>query len=270
MIHNLSLTSVFIELYLTPEAEKSIAIGTAFTIRGKNDDWFLVTNWHCVSGRHPETNQPLSSSADPESMKVFFHSNSVLGKWEITTIKLYDDKGNKIWIEHPHGSEIDVVAVKIEKPENVNFYNLFDSINGNNLIVEPSDNCSIIGFPKGLSFGGKFPIWKTGQIATDYKIDWNNLPVFYIDASTRKGMSGSPVVSIKDGLCHLEGNSTIDGRFTKFMGIYSGRIDTETEIGRVWKPKVLEEILNYYYEKACVFPLQSDFRYNLVKNKNIL
>lgn len=248
MIHNLSLSSVFIELYLTEEAEKPLAIGTAFTIKLNNcPDWFLVTNWHCVTGRHPETNKPLSELADPEIMKVYFHSKSNLGKWEIVSINLFNESGEKIWIEHPRGSEIDVIAIKINKPDSVDFYNLNDSINGHELIVEPSDNCSIIGFPKGLSFGGKFPIWKTGHIATDFQIDWNNLPLFYIDATTRKGMSGSPVVSVKDGLCHFERNNVISGRFTKFMGIYSGRIDETTEVGKVWKPIVLIDIIKKYY-----------------------
>lgn len=247
MIHNLSLSSVFIELYLTEEAKNPIATGTAFTFKPNTADWFLVTNWHCVTGRHPETRNPLSDLADPTIMKVYFHSKNNIGNWEIITINLFDDEGEKIWNEHPRGSEIDVVAIKIEKPENVDFYNLNDSINGNELIVEPSDNCSIIGFPKGLSFGGKFPIWKTGHIATDYKIDWNNLPLFYIDATTRVGMSGSPVLSVKDGLCNFERNNMKSGRFIKFMGIYSGRIDETTEIGKVWKPNTLIDIIQNYY-----------------------
>lgn len=247
MIHNLSLSSVYIELFLTEDAEKPLAIGTAFTIKPGSPDWFLITNWHCVTGRNPDTNIPLSNLADPMIMKVYFHSKNKIGEWIIKTLNLYDENGAKRWSEHPRGSDIDVVAIKIDEFEDVDFYNLNDSINGNELIVEPSDNCSIIGFPKGLAFGGKFPIWKTGHIATDYHIDWNNLPLFYIDATTRKGMSGSPVMSIKDGLCHFERNNIMSGRFIRFMGVYSGRIDETTEIGKVWKPNVLIDIINNYY-----------------------
>ncbi len=249
MIHNLSLTSLFIELYLTEDSIENIAIGTAFTIKSHIGDWFLVTNWHCVTGRHNETKEILSDKGycDPDIMKVYFHKQNKLGSWEIKTIKLKNTEGENTWIEHPKGSEIDVVAIKIEKTNDIDLYNLFDSINGENLIVEPSDNCSIIGFPEGLAFGGKFPIWKTGHVATDFKIDWNKLPLFYIDATTRKGMSGSPVTSTKDGACLFEGHNMISGRFTKFMGIYSGRIDKTTEIGRVWKPIVLEELIKNYY-----------------------
>ena len=247
MIHNLTLSSVYIELFLTEQSEKPIAIGTAFTINLNSPDWFLITNWHCVTGRHPDTKKPLSDFPDPEIMKVYFHSKNKIGEWKIKTVNLYDDNGIKIWHEHSRGSEIDVVAIKIDQYDDVDLYNLNDSINGNELIVEPSDNCSIIGFPKGLSFGGKFPIWKTGHVATDYQINWNNLPLFYIDATTRKGMSGSPVVSIKDGLCQFERNNIRSGRFIRFMGIYSGRIDENVEIGKVWKPDVLIEIINNYY-----------------------
>ena len=45
------------------------------------------------------------------------------------------------------------------------------------------------------------PIWKKSTIASEPDIDINNLPCFYIDSTTREGMSGAPVVFFsKDGI----------------------------------------------------------------------
>ena len=57
-------------------------------------------------------------------------------------------------------------------------------------------------------------------------------------------MSGSPVILKAQG-----GYRTSDGRrpmrdMTKFLGVYSGRIHKDSEIGIVWKPLVIEEILS--------------------------
>ncbi len=250
MIDHLSFCSVFIEFFLQEGSESPLAIGTGFTMKanGRNE-WFLVTNWHCVTGRHPDSNSPLSQNGlcDPEIAKVHFHSQTGINNWIEKTIQLKDDEGNPLWIEHDRGPEIDVVIIPIKENESIKLFNLSEAINGNDLMTQPSDDVSIIGFPNGLTGSGKFPIWKTGNIATDYYLNWNEKPLFLIDATTRSGMSGSPVIMIKEGLCRFERNNLISGRFGKFLGIYSGRIDDKTEIGRVWKPIALIEIINKYY-----------------------
>ena len=250
MIDHLSFCSLFLEFFLNEQSETRLAIGTGFTCKAiSRNEWFLITNWHCVTGRNPETNNPLSANGlcDPEIVKVHFHSSQQPTTWIEKTIKLKDDEGNNLWIEHDLGSEIDVVIIPIEEMQDVSLYNLGDAINGFELLSQPSDDVSIIGFPNGLSGSGKFPIWKTGNIATDYDLNWNDKPLFLIDATTRKGMSGSPVIMTKEGLCRFERNNMMSGRFSKFMGVYSGRIDETTEIGRVWKPSALYEIIDKFY-----------------------
>lgn len=247
MIDQLILCSLYFELFLNEGADKPLAIGTGFTMKANGKgEWFLVTNWHCVTGRHPDTNEPLSGIVDPEIMRVYFHSKGNIGQWVTKEIKLIDD-GHKKWIEHPKGRSVDVVAIRLHEDNQIELHNFSKTINGNDLLTYPSDDCSIIGYPNGLTAGGKFPIWKTGHIASDYDLNWDGKPMFLIDATTRTGMSGSPVVCIKEGLCRFERNNLISGRFIKFLGVYSGRIDQTTEIGRVWKPQALIELLNSYY-----------------------
>lgn len=34
-----------------------------------------------------------------------------------------------------------------------------------------------------------------------------------------------------------------ESRLNKFLGVYSGRIHGDVELGRVWRPQVIDEIL---------------------------
>lgn len=101
----------------------------------------------------------------------------IFGEWIETVEKLYDKEGNERWIEHPAGRNVDVVAIPITKDDQIKLFALV----------------SIIGFPLGLSSTG-WPIWKTGHIASDPLVDVDGRRGFLIDATTREGMSGSPVI----------------------------------------------------------------------------
>src|SRR5690242_7246944 len=50
----------------------------------------------------------------------------------------------------------------------------------------------VIGYPQNTE--NFYPIWKSGTIASEPNLMPLGIPFFYIDATTRKGMSGSPVV----------------------------------------------------------------------------
>jgi hypothetical protein len=63
------------------------------------------------------------------------------------------------------------------------------------ILTMPALPVSVIGYPLGLSAGESWPIWKTGHIASDLDIDSESgWPAFLIYATTRSGMSGTPVV----------------------------------------------------------------------------
>jgi hypothetical protein len=59
----------------------------------------------------------------------------------------------------------------------------------------------VLGYPRGVTSTGVFPIWKRASIASEPQssvslegTEYNNL--FYIDGLTKTGMSGSPVVCL--------------------------------------------------------------------------
>jgi hypothetical protein len=84
------------------------------------------------------------------------------------------------------------------------------------------------------------------DIATDPDLNYEGRPAFLIDATTRPGMSGSPVVvRMWGGIIKTNGNYRAScGPVTRFLGVYSGTVYDTSEIGRVWRPQVIDEILN--------------------------
>lgn len=242
-IEYLSVVPLFIEMFIKGGGSP-IGIGTSFTIE-KKGTFYLITNWHCLTGIHPITNKPLNKNglANPDILKVWFFGKK-LGTWKPKEINLIDDDGNQKWIEHPNGQNVDVVALPItEIYDDIKIYPIDLNLANIKLKTYPSKAVSIIGFPKGISASGKFPIWKKGHIASDLDINYNDQPVFLIDATTRSGMSGSPVILKESGMCEFENGSISQGTYQRFLGIYAGRIDNEIEIGRVWKSSVIDEII---------------------------
>lgn len=233
-------------LYLTiKNNEDMLGMATGFIVEKENVN-YLVTNWHVLSGRHPETNKILNPKGLVPLEVLIWHHSKNLGTWILKAEKLYTDSGEKRWKEHKLGRKIDIVALPLENlPNDIQLYPFNLSLANTDIRVEIATPVSIIGFPLGLSAGGKFPIWKTGHIASEPDINYNGEPIFLIDATTRGGMSGSPVIFRSRGQYKdIKGNTIISaGTTTRFLGIYSGRLPRDSEIGRIWKSYLIEEIL---------------------------
>ena len=113
------------------------------------------------------------------------------------------------------------------------------------VLVGPAEIVSVIGFPLGLGVNGCFAIWVTGFVATDPRIDYGGLPVFLIDCRTRKGQSGSPVVAYRSGgsVFREDGGVSIAGHAAvRTLGVYTGRINEESDLGMVWKWEAVVEL----------------------------
>ncbi|WP_435263420.1 S1 family peptidase [Tenacibaculum sp. nBUS_03] len=240
-IDEYTVIPLFLEMSIEGAASP-LGVGTGFCVKAE-EQYYLITNWHNVTGRNPESNDPLSSNGlcDPDKMKIWFYTNKI-GTWAPKTITLKNEDGTPRWIEHQNGRQIDVVAIPFQKTDDIFIRELDLNTANLEIVLYPSKSVSIIGYPNGLTSGGKFSIWKTGHIASDVDLNYNGKPVFLIDATTRSGMSGSPVVLRSTGMTQFKDGNRI-GTHTKFLGVYSGRIDGTSEIGRVWKPNVVNEIL---------------------------
>lgn len=210
---------------------------------------YLITNWHVVSGRDTGTGKPLNekTAATPDELVVTHHVAGSPGVWISRRERLYDGAGDPLWLEHPtHARRVDVVALPITNDEGIDFYPYSPGNPGTLIVHGPSDPVSIIGFPFGVTGGGFLGIWVQGSIATEPTLDFNELPCFLIDSRTRPGQSGSPAILYRSGGYLDEGGSMINNGIPseRFVGVYSGRINEQSDLGYVWKASALIEILD--------------------------
>lgn len=245
-----------------------ISTGTAFFYY-VDSCWFLITNWHNISGKHFLNKQPLPSGRLPTYIKAKISAyigdgNLTLNEFVPTAqrVDIYQDH-SPVWYEHPTlGSDCDVVAIPMERPQSCPefMHNAVNLISRIRIPVKPGSSSFVIGFPKSLSIGFGLPLWKSGYVASEphYPItiggevsevggmkNAKQLPAFYIDSQTREGMSGAPVFASYMGNWDMtnpyEPINPSDPNFwdrddillgenrMEFVGCYSGRIGKNEE-----------------------------------------
>ena len=232
-------------LFLTAAARENISgTATGFVVMYEGQP-YLITNWHVVSGRNPADGQPIDRwAATPDTLHVRHLLPYVPGSnqlnWQDFDESLYDDETPR-WLEHPvHQRKVDAVALPLTNASNARLipYELTIPPAGQ-LKAVVSDFVNIVGFPFGVTAGGSFGIWTKGAIASEPDVNFNDLPCFLIDARTRKGQSGSPVIAFATG------NATMANGFisvihppglSNLLGVYSGRINDESDLGMVLPP----------------------------------
>lgn len=255
-----------------------ISTGTAF-FYSYNDENFLITNWHNISGRHFITKELLGKRR-PTYIKAklatdFIGSDFMTMAHQIEIYKDYEP----LWYEHPNlGSLCDIIAIPLEKPFGIaeNMHTPSNAISKLRIPIKPGNSCFVIGFPKSLSIGFGLPLWKSGYIASEphYDVSINGeiseigglqnglaLPAIFLDTLTREGMSGSPVfasyVGNWDSTNPYQNINPDDHDFwqrndillgenrMEFIGCYSGRIGKLEEgaaFGLCWKESVIKFI----------------------------
>ncbi|WP_162159049.1 trypsin-like peptidase domain-containing protein [Arthrobacter sp. I3] len=227
---------------------KSLATGTGFVVTHE-DQPYLITNWHNLAGRNPETNDVLSShGVTPDQVVILHNRAGAIGTWEHRSESVVDENENALWLEHPVGGRaVDVVALPLTQTDGVDLYSYSLEEGPNAPLLSPSTNVNIIGFPFGRASAGGIGIWARGTIASEPYVDYGDWPRFLIDSRTRKGQSGSPVVFYNPKFQPITlktGNSiTYTAPIMELLGVYSGRISEESDIGMVWKTVVVQEIL---------------------------
>ncbi|MGY6214588.1 trypsin-like peptidase domain-containing protein [Methylolobus aquaticus] len=227
--------------------EQTLSTGKGFvaTHDGKS---YLITNRHNVTGRHQHTDKPLSPTGGvPDRICIMHNANDQLGKWAPRFENLYLSESPR-WIEHPTlGSKADFVALPLTQLSGVRLYTYNPACPGPDILAGPSSPVSVIGFPFGITAGGLFAVWSTGFIASEPEIDFEDLPIFLIDCRSRPGQSGSPVISFHASghvpMADGGGPASSDGAIWKFIGIYSGRIHPESDLGMVWKASAITKLL---------------------------
>jgi hypothetical protein len=249
----------YINLYYD---DVSLASGSGFfwSLEG---EFYLITNWHNLTGRDPNTLQPISKRGGlPNNVRFLIYEKTreegdvfELAVREVRVELFEDFPFNSRFYVHPvHGHKVDVVALPLEQ-----------SLRSGRIILNTvetlEDDCAsdpyvsqdvfIIGYPLGIITGLPVPIWKRGTIASEPMVDPNGLPLIYVDSATRKGMSGSVVVAERLHFGPYEKRdgtktNTIMARTRNILGVYSGRLgadNVEAQLGIVWKQSVINEVI---------------------------
>ena len=280
-------------VHLTIRRDKiKLAIGTG-VLYLKDDQTYIVTAWHNISGRHTETLELLSKqSAIPNNIIVSLdlamiqeNINHGYARMSIT-IPLIKNKQVTYYIHQQGYPKVDVVAIPIdlnkgyktefrvasgeEKAESIILKQkaeLNNSLETNIIHIQDcefkikeiddysnslyvSDYIFIIGYPKGITDNTMQPIWKRATIATAPHLGWEQQEQFLVDCASKEGMSGAPAIyysrdgKINTGNVYYKGSQPI----SILHGIYVGRIgstsELEAQIGKVWKRKVIDEIID--------------------------
>lgn len=221
-----------------------LSTGSGFTI-STPDHAYLITNRHNVTGRRQDNGEPISKTGGiPNEIIIWHNMKEKLFHWIPTLEPLFNASGPR-WIEHPTlGPRADFVALPLSNTDQADLYPYDLSGPTFDIQIGPGEPISVIGFPFGLKGGGVFGIWSTGFVATEPEVDYDDLPVMLIDCRTRQGQSGSPVIAYKGpGSTTLSPQGLRKGPIWRFIGIYSGRVNNESDLGMVWKASAIDELI---------------------------
>lgn len=239
-----SVQSLFIEMRFNGQ---SLATGTGFIVNSARGP-VLVTNRHNLSGRNCETGKPISTTGGiPNEVMIWQNQKGKLGWWTSKLERLVGENDQPLWIEHPKLKDKgDFVALPLTHTSDIELYPYDLQNTGPDIMLGPAEAVSVIGFPFGMRAGGCLAIWATGFIATEPDIDQWDKPIFLVDCRARQGQSGSAVVSHHNGgsvPMKNGGTAIFGGPVTKFLGIYSGRVNAESDLGIVWKATAIRELI---------------------------
>lgn len=247
--------SLYIEMYF---GETLLSSGTAFlAANNRESHCALITNRHNVTGRSQETGECISKKAAiPDAIVIHFHKNmggfeDIGTEWKKIRLPLYRSDGTPYWFEHPRLKEkADIVALNLSWGDDVSRYPYYmeTNLDSVNMVIGPAESVSVIGFPFGLASHGKFPIWATGFLAQELNLIDPDNPMFLIDCRTRQGQSGSPVIAFRPSGYRQEKDGKIVSTLSankvwEFLGVYSGRVNSESDLGMVWHVSAIKELL---------------------------
>jgi hypothetical protein len=241
-----SVQSLFIQMRFSGQV---LSTGSGFVCDSSKGP-VLVTNRHNLSGRSCETGKPLSTTTAgiPNEVVIYHNQKGRLGNWIAVTEPLIREDGGPLWSEHPRLKDKgDFVALPLTQLDRVELYKYSMVDTGPDIQVGPSDYLSVVGFPFGIRGGGSLAIWVAGFLATELEVDQFGMPVVLVDCRARQGQSGSAVIAHRNGgaVAMRDGSAALfGGPVTKFIGIYSGRINSESDLGIVWKASAIKELLD--------------------------
>jgi hypothetical protein len=243
----LSLTTFQLQQWFN---DTKLSTGTGFFWRS-GEHLYLVTNWHVVTGRDQQSGRCLHTmGAIPNKLTFTFHQDPKREDGQLLVSSAvwhpYDDLGQPVWMEHPTaGSTVDIVMLHIGADPQQSCFCINDNVR-ERMSMAVGDDAYVLGFPEGIAT--PTPLWKRATIASEPKLDINNLPVVLVDTASRPGMSGAPVIVFARSSYPASGGSMIvsPGEHHRLLGVYSGRHTVrdgiDSQLGFVWRASLIDDI----------------------------
>lgn len=260
-----------------PDAKPRSMPGTGFIV-GNPHDLVFVTAGHVLTGLDANTGETLDKVgvARPDVLRVRLAVPSEADKTaeRSVDIPLYGDEEweEPLYYSHPTPG-VDVAAVRLPfefGPELVMPFDVkyrikeadFDGPQkpdpvarhvSKDLPLYVTDRLFIIGFPFGDTGTWPAAIWSTGYVASEPHALYRGRPAFLIDSRTRPGQSGSPVVRhITPEIPVRVGEDVVfhEQTFTELVGVYSGRIESRSDLGIVYTAEAIQKVLDLFPDKT--------------------
>jgi hypothetical protein len=248
--------------------ETLLANATGFFYSGYVDgkpNFWLVTNWHVITGRNAD--DPMKTLDDngcvPNRIRLRLilkfdqpeYLNHAPGQlfFQDQTIELYDGDGQADWFQHPTKNKQDVAVLNASVIMNrAHLVAVSDVSNANDMAVHIGNQIFILGYPLGFTHFINTPICKSGCIASEPHLETpESGGRVVIDATTRQGMSGSPVF-MREKTHYLAESGEIKRRTnaTRFIGIYSSRPNILVSANLNDEDRRAE--VGFYFKSSCV------------------
>lgn len=248
--------------------ETVLSVGTGFIYK-HDEQYFIVTTWHNVTGLHSETLENLGKNGGIPDNIVVNLSVSYPGFGVIKraiTLPLADEEKSLFYIHPKNCPRIDVVAIPFDPAaeHNSEFHLstgehrktkmllLMPMAGGTQAEICPvqlyfvpdkavisqwlnsvdvTEELFIPGYPHNVQDFHAQPVWKRATIASSVQAGWNREPKFLVDSASKSGMSGAPVLYFSSkGIVRIDGASHHFGREVAILaGVYVGRLGVESK-----------------------------------------
>ncbi len=265
MPDHLSMITTPVQLVRDGEA---IGDGTGFfwaVHQDKKAALFVITNYHMLTGVEP--GKPFAPSDDSLTFEVHTSTDDP-SKVSKVTLPLYTRDNTPVYLTSATVPTADVGILPLPASvwNGLTVTCLDEGWARTDMLVLPTSLITVVGYPyRFRDETNKLPIYKTGSIGSEPEYDFGGLPVFLVDVSAFKGMSGSPVFAVSRGGVHQRtGGAAVVGNARRFLGIFAsievceekqaveltaaipGLAVTHIEsmqLGYVWKANVIIDIL---------------------------
>lgn len=242
--------------------ENKIASGSGFIVKYRGT--YLVTARHNLTGRDQNTDICISPNGGiPNKVVIECRTRMQIPGTKDTfaapvrkiNLDLYKDESPQ-WLEHPIlGKTADIAVIPLNEIDDAIGFDIEDEVVINygdksekfKPKFEMMDSLVVCGYPFGQSSGNSFPIWCDARLASEYYYNIEGKPIFFVDCRARMGQSGSAVFHWSSEFRSDNPAMSWAMRPNKaayVMGVYSGRINKESDIGIVWKISCVRDIID--------------------------